>query len=374
MPIGISAGAATIGAAVLGAGATIYGSSQASHAQTEAAQTASNDQLAAAQQNDALAASIYNANAARLDPYSALGLPAGGEYNALLGIASPAAASPSTAPAPLPTVGPTGQPTTGSTYTGPSLDQIMAMQHDGIPGNYQAAMAAYQAAHSGAAAVPTVPPISMPNNAAAGLVAAGTGGEPGIVPHLPTGTPGGTAAPGTTPTGTPAPGTPGTSPNNAMAGFQTFYNSPTYQFPLSQGLKAVNTKYAAMGALESGAAMKAINDYAANNAAGALSTYMDQLYRQEALGEGASAALAGVGQNMVGQVSANNSSAASAAGDAALVAGQGSANTWNAFGSGMGQLAGTVAGALKSSYHPSNALGSFAPVDFSTMNLPPGTF
>jgi hypothetical protein len=307
MPIG-----ATIGAAVVGAGAGIYSSSQASHAQTQAANQASSTELAVAQQNNALAQEIYGQNAARLDPYSAMGLPAGGEYNALLGIAVPAGAS---NPQPI------SQTPSAPTYTGPSLAQIQAMKDDGIPGNYAAAMAAYNAGHA------------APTNAAVAAAPIPTAPAARLAPR--------------------AAGTP--SANNAMSGFQTFYNSPTYQFPLKQGLEAVNTGYAAKGALESGAAMKAIDTFAANNAAGALGTYMDALYRQEALGEGASAALAGVGQNMVSQVSANNNAAGSAAANAALVAGQGRANTYGAIGSGIGQIAGSVAGALGSSYAPTNA-------------------
>lgn len=156
--------------------------------------------------------------------------------------------------------------------------------------------------------------------------------------------PAATATPSATPstTGAPVP--------SALGGFNTFYNSPTYQVPLAEGLEAVNTKYAAMGALESGAAMKAINDYAAGHAASALSTYMDNLYRQEALGAQSAAALAGVGTNMVSQVSANNNSAANAAGNAALISGQASANNWNNVGSAIGTAAGAIGGALSSSY------------------------
>jgi hypothetical protein len=305
---------ATIGAGVIAAGGAIGASALSSSAQTSAANQASSTELAVAQQNNALAQEIYGQNAARLDPYSAMGLPAGGEYNALLGIAVPAGAS---NPQPISQTPVVAAPT----YTGPSLAQIQAMKDDGIPGNYAAAMAAYNAGHA------------SPTNAAAAAAP---------IPAAPTAR--------FAQTGAGAP-----SANNAMSGFQTFYNSPTYQFPLKQGLEAVNTGYAAKGALESGAAMKAIDTFAANNAAGALGTYMDALYRQEALGEGASAALAGVGQNMVSQVSANNNAAGSAAANAALVAGQGRANTYGAIGSGIGQIAGSVAGALGSSYAPTNA-------------------
>lgn len=153
----------------------------------------------------------------------------------------------------------------------------------------------------------------------------------------------------TAPAPTQAPA-PGITPQSALDGWNTFYNSPAYQVPLAEGLKGVNTKYAAMGALESGAAMKAINDYAAGHAASALGTYMDDLYRQEALGMSASSALAGVGQNLVSQVSANNNAAGSAAGNAALIGGQASANNWNNVGTAIGTAAGGIAGAMGSSY------------------------
>jgi hypothetical protein len=164
----------------------------------------------------------------------------------------------------------------------------------------------------------------------------------------------GTPTPSTGGTPTPAPSgggtTGGTGGSGALGAFNTFYNSPAYQVPLNEGLKAVNTKYAALGAIESGAAMKAISDYGAGHAASALGTYMDDLYRQEALGMSASSALAGVGQNLVGQVSANNNAAGSAAGNAILTGGQAAANNYTNIGNGIGSIAGTVAGALGSSY------------------------
>jgi hypothetical protein len=161
MPIG-----ATIGAAVVGAGASIYSSSQAGHAQTSAANTASNDQLLVANENNQLARDMYNANASRLDPYSTMGLAAGDQYLGLLLGDAPRPGQPAGngwAPV-LGNPGPNGTPAnptpngTGTTpgaggtptpapYTGPTLDQINAMQHDGIPGNYQSALAAYYAAH-----------------------------------------------------------------------------------------------------------------------------------------------------------------------------------------------------------------------------------
>ena len=51
--------------------------------------------------------------------------------------------------------------------------------------------------------------------------------------------------------------------NQQTQAFDNFYNSMVYQFPLQQGLEAINSQYAARGALESGAAQKAIGEYVA---------------------------------------------------------------------------------------------------------------
>lgn len=164
-------------------------------------------------------------------------------------------------------------------------------------------------------------------------------------------TPPAATPPASTPPATTPPAT-GTAPNNALSAWDTFRNSTNYQFRLDQGLEAVNTKYAAMGALESGAAMKAIDDYAQNFASNELANYMDQLYRQEALGASAASSLAGVGTNLVSQVSANNTNAANAAANAALAQGQANANQWNNIGGAIGTAAGAIGGAMSSSYAP----------------------
>jgi hypothetical protein len=136
MPIG-----ATIGAAVVGAGASIYSSSKASKAQTSAANDASQIQLQVADENNQLARDMYAANAARLDPYSSMGLAAGAEYMGLLGVPfdKPSA---STAP-PLANGG-----SSGSSGSGASLPfSITSEQNDGIPGNYQTDMTTYFMTH-----------------------------------------------------------------------------------------------------------------------------------------------------------------------------------------------------------------------------------
>jgi hypothetical protein len=130
---------------------------------------------------------MYNANASRLDPYSTMGLAAGDQYMGLLLGDAPAHGQPAGsgwAPV-IGNPGPNGSrcapdangnrhrnrhggTTTPPAYTGPTLDQINAMQNDGIPGNYKSALAAYYAAH-----VPTATQaLSMQNDGIPGNYAA----------------------------------------------------------------------------------------------------------------------------------------------------------------------------------------------------------
>lgn len=166
-----------------------------------------------------------------------------------------------------------------------------------------------------------------------------------------------TPAPAPTPAATPAPTpTPAASPQNQA--FAAFYNTPLYQVPLAEGLDALNANYAARGMLESGAAMKSINDYAAGHAAGGLRDYMSLLGNQQAIGFNAASGQAGANQNYANTISgmntnygnalsnansqfANNASgltsgfanaASGAAGNLGNAIGQGAINTGNILG------------------------------------------
>ncbi len=86
-----------------------------------------------------------------------------------------------------------------------------------------------------------------------------------------------------------------TAGNSAL---NTLWNSDVYQFPVQQGLDAINASYAGRGALQSGAAMKGIADYVSGVAApGAFNSYMGYLGDQQSMGYGAALGQAGVGQN-----------------------------------------------------------------------------
>lgn len=126
----------------------------------------------------------------------------------------------------------------------------------------------------------------------------------------------------------------------AEKAFDTFRNSTNYNWQLNQGLSGVNQGAAARGALNSGATLKALNNYAQNQASGALQGYIGNLQTQQGVGLQGASALAGVGQGYANAVGANNNSAASATGNAAL-AGAGQinsliSNALNAYGTYQG--------------------------------------
>lgn len=129
--------------------------------------------------------------------------------------------------------------------------------------------------------------------------------------------------------------------------FAQYRGSTGYDFRTGEGMKALNTGYAARGLIQSGAAMKGINTYAQGQASDEFGRYLGQLQQQQQVGVGAANALAGAGSAFVNGVSSNNNSAASATGNAALASAA-------AINGGIGNALsayGTYAG-LRSSYTP----------------------
>ena len=143
----------------------------------------------------------------------------------------------------------------------------------------------------------------------------------------------------------------------ASNAFQTFKNSGPYGFNFNEGMRALNSGYAAKGMLQSGAAQKAAIKYGGDMASNTLGQYMGLLANQQGVGLSASNALSGVGTNYANAVSNNNANAASAIGNGALAR----AGTNNALMGGFANLAGNTAGQL-SSYggFGGGSLGGFA--------------
>lgn len=359
MPVG-----AAIGSAVVGAGGAIL----SSKAQKKAAGQAADASYETAQLNNQLARDIYGGNAARLDPLAARGYTAGGALMDLLGFGTPAAGTTPT-PGTTPQTNP-GYPSGGGTPTptpnpagAPSFSSVVALNNDNIKGNYHTAFdqyVAYYRAHpdQNPGITPQLIQAMANDNYAGsrdivrGLQSAYDTRQTSALPASPYG-PGATPTPTPTPTpgGTPTPGT--TPAPGALSAFDRFRQSTNYTFRLGEGQHALEMSRLPGGGYDSGATRQAITEYGQNFASNELSNYMNLLAQQQQLGLGAASALAGVGQNFVGQVSANNNSAGTAAANAALVNGTANANMWGGIAGSIGQ----AVGALGSSYRPSSGSG-----------------
>lgn len=374
-----------------------------------------------ANQSLGFAQDVYGANWSVLSPYVSQGNVAGQYYNALLGLpAAPAipnplgssggstGGSPAPAPAPMPpaTTQPVSQtplPGTGGAVVGnsgqiainpnaTSIYQPGAVQAVPPPaggGNIAAsgqgplsasvgsglvnstlspAARAYRMGDEplGGVSAPTTGPGSWTSSSAPGQVAGAGANTIG----------GGTSAPppapalGTTPAssppaapppatgGTPAPSAPPVDPVTAQQAFQTFLDSAGYQFTLGEAMNSINHAAAGGGWLQSGAALKALQDRAADVALqGYFMPYMGMLGGQQALGAQAASSIAGVGSNFTNSAANINNaygsnsaaisgnmgnalqSGANATSNAAIAAGMANANLWSGVGSTLGNLA-----------------------------------
>lgn len=92
---------------------------------------------------------------------------------------------------------------------------------------------------------------------------------------------------------------------------KNFTASPGYQYRLNQGLEGVTGNYATRGLLNSGAALKGLNDYAQNQASNEYGNWWNQ-----------NMGLVGVGQNALGAITGANNMFANNASDLALAGGQ----------------------------------------------------
>lgn len=131
----------------------------------------------------------------------------------------------------------------------------------------------------------------------------------------------------------------GTAEQNAAANdqFGNYIANSDYGFQFGQGTNALNSGYAGAGTLQSGAAMKALEQYRQNLQSGYRTEYASGLSNQQGVGLNAAGALAGVSTNYANTISANNNTASSTIANAALV--KGASNPF-------ANLAGTIGGGL----------------------------
>jgi len=261
--------ATAIGLGVAGVGAAISSRSNRSAANT-AAQTSQQNNT----QNTALAREIYGQNRQVLSPFTQRGNVAGDQINALLGLAP--AQQPQMQPNALSQFN--GQPQAPTPFGGAGMPY-------GV-GDY--------AGFTQGRTFPTGDPRDftggVPANAFAGMQGSA---QPSIVQ----------------PTSEADMMASGQTPQQDA--FDAFRNSTGFQFRRDEGLDAVNSAYAGIGGLQSGAAMRGIAEYGQNFASNEFGNYMNALSNQQAVGAGTASSLAGVGQNFAGTViNSNNMNAA----------------------------------------------------------------
>lgn len=100
-------------------------------------------------------------------------------------------------------------------------------------------------------------------------------------------------------------GTGGTTTGQATPNYAAFYNSPGYQFSLSQGEGAINKQAAAGGSLYSSNTLGALNNYAQGTASNQYNNYISQLMGMAGMGNQASAGV-GTAATATGQGVANS--------------------------------------------------------------------
>lgn len=291
-------------AAAIGLGVAGVGSVISSKSQSKAASQASDATLQASRENAALMREIYGQNKEVLNPFVQRGNVAGDHINALLGLGG--------------TIGgqQQGGPATMSLPQSPSMNALSNLPPATRQRNYGVGLSEDY----------TLPRGTL--HPGAWNTPPEQGGAMNRVPFAQNVPQGG----GSTPTQT---GGGQTAQEAANAAFDIFRNSTGYQFRVNEGQDAMNSGFGASGTLQSGAALKALDDYRQNMASNEFGNYMSYLGNQQGVGLSAGSALAGVGQNYANSMAANNNNAASAIGNAALVKGQN-----NPFGNALGMIGG----------------------------------
>ena len=278
--------ASVIGGAIAGVGAigaAAIGSSAQKKAANQAAQTAQDTTTA----NNQLAREQYAQNAAVLSPYINRGNQAGSMYGALLGL------------------GPTNNAGT-ATVSNPNTRISTAMASNDLWQNPRSGVLNY--------GYNALNGQYVPNNDT--MMMAGTN--------------------------MPVASTQPTTAQNYQQAFDNYKNSTGYQFRFNQGVKALDASASSRGILQSGAAMKSLNQFGQGIASDEFGNYLGYLGNLMGTGLNAAGAQAGVSTNMVNQVTANNNAASSALAAAALQRGNANAQLWGTVGSSLGNVVGSA--------------------------------
>lgn len=305
----IATGTAILGAAAIGAGASVIGGSK----QSKAIQRGTDANLALGRESNALAREIYGQNSANMQQYMASGRRANALLDSFIyGDAPQVPTQPQAAPQQY------GPPIMAPNAPSGAPGGVNALRGGGMIGRQLQDVMLSRG--------------MMPSNGGA-FAAQVYGGPQQPIPQ-------GQVTTAAVPQ------------QSGRSAFDTFRNSTNYQWKFDEAMRGLNHGLASNGLLQSGAAVKAAQDRAGNLASNELGNFLGLVQGQQGLGFGAASALAGVGQNYAGLVSANNN----AMGNAAMQGAQGRANALGNIWGGIAGAAGMAGGALSSSYRPSGAI------------------
>lgn len=120
----------------------------------------------------------------------------------------------------------------------------------------------------------------------------------------------------------------GTGKGN-LAGNETFYQTPDYQFAFDQGIKGIDAGAAARGMLDSGATRKAELKFGSNIASGAFNGYADRLRQLAGIGQNAANSQASAGANFANSYGNTITNAAGDQANATLIGASGINNSIN---------------------------------------------
>ena len=145
--------------------------------------------------------------------------------------------------------------------------------------------------------------------------------------------------------------------------YRGFEQTPGYQFELSEGMRNLNAQLAAMGLTDSGAGLRARQEFGQGLASREYGNHLARLQSMAGLGQTAAGGQAGAGNafaGMAGQFGANMGNLAMARGNA-LAGGQ--ANAANAWGSAFEGVGGALGQYFGSHGQPqtAQAMNAFVP-------------
>jgi len=122
---------------------------------------------------------------------------------------------------------------------------------------------------------------------------------------------------------------------DSRSAFANYIGNSDYAFQQQEGNNSVNSGYAGKGTGQSGAAMKALENYRQNLQSGYRNQWASGVANQQGVGLTAAGALAGVSTNYAGTIAASNTAASDARANAAL-------SQQSVFGNALGTLGGGI--------------------------------